>query len=126
MFPLKILEPVSYDRSSHWSFSAKKKVFLKVSQNSQEKTCARVSFLITLQSSTCNFIKKETMAQVLSCEFCEIFENTYFIEHLRTTTCEMSRFIFWHIALNSDFRDLKIFPKALLFNIPMKELVKPA
>ena len=26
----------------------------------------------------CNFIKKETMAQVFSCEFCEISNNTYF------------------------------------------------
>ena len=26
----------------------------------------------------CNFIKKETMAQVFSCEFCEIFKNTFF------------------------------------------------
>ena len=26
---------------------------------------------------TCNFIKKETLAQVLSCEFCEISKNTF-------------------------------------------------
>ena len=32
-----------------------------------------------------NFIKKETRAQVFSCEFCEISENTFFAEHLRTT-----------------------------------------
>ena len=25
-----------------------------------------------------NFIKKETLAQIYSCEFCEIFENTIF------------------------------------------------
>ena len=25
----------------------------------------------------CNFIKKETLAQTISCEFCEIFKNTY-------------------------------------------------
>ena len=30
----------------------------------------------------CNFIKKETLAQVFSCEFCEIFKNTFFTEHL--------------------------------------------
>ena len=29
-----------------------------------------------------NFIKKETLAQVFSCEFCEISKNTFFIEHL--------------------------------------------
>ena len=33
----------------------------------------------------CNFIKKETLTQVFSCEFCEISKNTFFTEHLRTT-----------------------------------------
>ena len=39
-------------------------------------TCARVSFLIKLQASACNFIKKEALTQVFSCEFCEISKNT--------------------------------------------------
>ena len=34
-------------------------------------------------ASACNFITKETMTQVFSCEFCGIFKNIYFIEHLR-------------------------------------------
>ena len=54
-----------------------KKVFLEILQNSQENTCARVAFLIKLQQA-CNFIKKETSAQVFSCEFCEISKNTFF------------------------------------------------
>ena len=29
-----------------------------------------------------NFNKKETLAQVFSCEFCEISKNTFFTEHL--------------------------------------------
>ena len=53
------------------------KVFLEISQNSQENTCARVSFLIKLQAWASNFIKKETLAQVFSCEFCEISKNTF-------------------------------------------------
>ena len=32
-----------------------------------------------------NFIKKETLAQVFPCEFCQISKNTFFTEHLRTT-----------------------------------------
>ena len=60
-----------------------KKMLLKILQNTQENACARVSFLIKLQAEACNFIKKETVAQVFSCEFCEIFQNTFFIEHLR-------------------------------------------
>ena len=55
-----------------------KGVFLEMSQSSQENTCARVSFLE-------NFNKKETLAQVFSCEFYEIFKNTPFTEHLWTT-----------------------------------------
>ena len=31
------------------------------------------------------FIRKESLAQVFSCEFCEISKKTFFIEHLRTT-----------------------------------------
>ena len=55
-----------------------KKVFLKISQNSQENTCTRVSFLIKLQAPACSFIKKEALAQEFSCGFCEISKNTFF------------------------------------------------
>ena len=48
-----------------------KKAFLEVSRNSQKNTYARVSFLI-------RFIKKETLGQLFSCEFCEISKNTFF------------------------------------------------
>ena len=34
-------------------------------------------FLIKLQAKACNFIKKETLTQVFSCEFCET-SNTFF------------------------------------------------
>ena len=36
--------------------------------------------------NACNFIKKEAMAQVFSCEFCQISKNTFFTEHLWATT----------------------------------------
>ena len=54
-----------------------KKVLLKMSRNLQENTSARVSFLIKLRPPICNFIKKETLAQVFYCEFCDIFKNTF-------------------------------------------------
>ena len=60
-----------------------KKGFLKISQNVKENTSAIVPFLIKLQ--LIHFIKKETLAQVFSCESCEIFKNTIFKEHLWTT-----------------------------------------
>ena len=50
-----------------------RKVFLEILQNSQENTCARVSFLIKLQA-----IKIETLAQMLSCKLCGISKNTFF------------------------------------------------
>ena len=81
-----------------------KKVFLQISQNSQENTCARVSFLIKLQVFSCEFCEiskntffyrtplpaafglrhatllKETPTKVFSCEFCEVFKNNLFTE----------------------------------------------
>ena len=32
-----------------------------------------------------NFIKKENLAQMFSCEFCEIFKNTFLRKHLLET-----------------------------------------
>ena len=48
-----------------------KKVFLKISQNSQEKACTRAYFLI-------KFVKKETLWQAFSCKFSETFKDTFF------------------------------------------------
>ena len=35
-------------------------------------------------------LKKETLAQVFSCEFCEISKSTFFTEHLLATASERS------------------------------------
>ena len=69
-----------------------KKMFLEISQNSQENNCARVSSLIKLQA--CSFIKKETLAQVFSCKFFEISKNTFFTEHIWTTASDYEKSIF--------------------------------
>ena len=55
-------------------------MFLEISQNLQENTCVRASFLIKLQArpEACNFIKKETLTQVFPFKFCEISKNTFF------------------------------------------------
>ena len=37
------------------------------------------------------FRKKETLVQLLSFEFCEIFKNTFFTEHLQTTASVYNR-----------------------------------
>ena len=46
-------------------------MFLEISQNSQENTCARISDL-----------QLETLAPAFYCEFCEIYQNTFSTEHL--------------------------------------------
>ena len=37
----------------------------------------------------CNFIKKEKLAQVFFCEFCEISKNIFFTEHVLATVSEV-------------------------------------
>ena len=74
-------------RSIHQKCSVKK-VVLEISQNLQENTCARVSFLIRLQGSDLQLYLKKTLAQVFSCEFCEISKNTFSTEHLQSTASD--------------------------------------
>ena len=40
-----------------------------------------------------NFIKKETLAQVFSCEYCEISKNKFFTEHVWKSASS-----FWQIS----------------------------
>ena len=53
-------------------------MFLKIFQNSLENARPQV----------CNFIKKETLAQMFSFEFWEIFKNTFLTEHLWMTASQ--------------------------------------
>ena len=67
-------------RSSHQRCSIKKAV-LKSFAKFTGKHLRQSLFL----NKVCNFNKKETLAQVFSCELCEKSKNTYFTEHFRTT-----------------------------------------
>ena len=79
--------------------SSLQKVFLQISQNSQEKTCARDSFLTKL-----------SLEQVFPCEFCEICKNTFF--H-RTSL----------VAASEQIISLTVLSKIILFrcNFPYKQ-----
>ena len=57
-----------------------KKMFLKLLQNLKEKPVPQ----------DCNFIIKQTPAQVFSCEFCECFQKTVFTEHFRVIAYGMN------------------------------------
>ena len=71
------------DRSGHRRCSVRKDVLKKFTKFTEKQPVPEHLFLVKLQATACNFIKKETLAQVLSCEFCEFFKDTFFTEHLR-------------------------------------------
>ena len=73
-----------YSETVVWRCFIKQEI-LKVSQNSQENTCARVSCLIKLYTSAYSFVKKETLVQVLSCTFCETCKDVFCTKHSRAT-----------------------------------------
>ena len=106
-------------RSSHQRSSVKK-VFLEISQSSQENTCARGSVLIKLQSTgsqqstvICNqqstgLIK--SLAQVFSFEFCEISKSTFFTEHLWTNASGVFQVIGFLKKIDSSSTDKFLSP----------------
>ena len=71
-------------RSSHQRCSLRKGFLRNFTKFAGKHLCQSL-FLIKLQASVCNFVKKETLAQVLSYEFCEISKNTFFTEYLWAT-----------------------------------------
>ena len=60
------------------------------------------SFLIKLHVQAFNFITKETLAQLFSCEFCEISKNTFFTEHLWATAPERATSFFTDLFTNQE------------------------
>ena len=67
--PLQIIFPVGFCSEAVARRCSVKKVFLNISQNSQENIFAWLS--------TRNFIKKETLVQVFSCELLEILRTPF-------------------------------------------------
>ena len=65
------------DRSSRPEVFCKKGVLKKFAKFSGKHLCQSL-FFNKVAGGACNFIKKETLAQVFSCEFCKISKNTFF------------------------------------------------
>ena len=57
--------------------SVKKVSFMNFTKLTGKHLCQRL-FLNKVTCLAFNFIKKETLVQVFSCEFCEIFKYTFF------------------------------------------------
>ena len=67
-------------RSIDQRCSLRKGVLRNFSKFTGKYLCQSLS-LSKLQTSACNFIKKETVAQMVFCEFCEISKKT-FLQHV--------------------------------------------
>ena len=65
--------PIINDISDNYLIITGSEVFLKISQNAHENTFAWATF-----KYSCRPIKKETLTQVFSSEFCETFKGTFF------------------------------------------------
>ena len=79
-------------------------MFLEISQSLQENTCARASYLIKLQASACNFIKKKNLwYRCFPVNYAKFLRTPFLTEHL------------WWLLLN--MRNEKSFLKNLLFKL---------
>ena len=58
-----------------------------------EKHLFQSLFFNKVAGATCNLIKKETLSQVFSCEFCEISKSTFFYRTPLVAASEKSLFI---------------------------------
>ena len=54
-----------------------------------KNTCAEVFFFLkkTLHNGLLQLYLKKIPSQVISCQFCKIFKNTFFTENLQTSAC---------------------------------------
>ena len=79
--------------SCYWAIN-----FVNVWSNGKlyyDTTTEKLAFECSKRPQACNFIKRESLAEVFSCEFCEISMNTFFTEHLWTTATAL-----WHKVLH--------------------------
>ena len=71
-------------------------MFLKISQNSQKNTCARVSFLIKLQT----LLRKRRWHRRFPVNFTKFLRTSFFIEHLWWLLLDLLRQIFKDINIS--------------------------
>ena len=76
-------------RSSHLEVFCKKVVLRNFAKFTKKHLCQSL-FFNKIARLVCKIIKKKTLAEVFSCEFCEISKKTLFTEHLRANASEHS------------------------------------
>ena len=78
-----------------------------------------------MQPSLCNFIKKETLVQVFSCEFCVIFKNIFLQHTFRWLLLDISLFqLPWANVIVAHFvRDMNFsFLNKVLYMCPLGKI----
>ena len=81
-------------RSSHRRCSVKK-AFLEISQNSQENTCARASFLIKLQVAPATLLKKKLWDRCFPVNYAKFLRTSFFY---RTPPVAASDDFWWFLV----------------------------
>ena len=75
-------------RSSRFKVFWKKGVLRNFTKFTGRHMCQDLFFSkkesLGLRPQACSFIKKESLAEVFFCEFCENSKNTFFTEHLKS------------------------------------------
>ena len=78
-----------YSRSSHRRCSIKIDVPKNFAKFSGKHLCQSLFFNKVTGLRFATLLKKETLAQVFSCDFCEIFKNAFFAKHLLMTASDI-------------------------------------
>ena len=82
---IKISEEVFQICSEKKKKKKRRKHFFKIQKKPRKTSLTNFQESCKLLTEACNCIKKETLVQTFSWEFCEIFKNTNSIENLWTT-----------------------------------------
>ena len=85
-------------RSSHQNCSVEIGVLKNFPKFTGNHLRQSLFFNKVARAYACNFIKKETVAQLFSCEFCETFKSIFLTEHLW--------WLLWSIHLRNWFSDV--------------------
>ena len=72
----------------------------------------------------CNFIKKETLAQVCSYEFYEIFKNTFFTEPLWAVASDIPTKKHWQLEISVGKQKTKMMNELRFFDTFIPETCK--
>ena len=75
----------------------KKGVFRNFAKFNEKHLCQSL-FFNKVAGLSCNFIKKEILVQVFSCEFCEISKNTFFDRTplvAASEYCAVRKWLYW-------------------------------